>query len=525
MKDKKRMRVFLAAAVTAAVLTGLTACSAADKTGNQVEKSSEAAAEDSPAAGESGLSGSGAAREAGQESRPEDTKELLARMTAAIEAQFPGGHFTDLPEGEIEISFSLLKDSYLFAGRESDLGFSYIAGVCLLDENPLDGMNCGMGSAASGFVTSQFADGRFLLMEKNEEDGPGLSGIYAVLQRGDAGVDALADAASRGNSFVMPENSPFLRVLTVKEQAAAAEYIPLTMEEYHALQDGTPAVLEKGASGTLMLCRDSDEQLKWWNEATPYVTEEMIKLAEERCGYVRPAPVGEESFVKAEFYASLYGEERSETLQNRDDLDRLYEAVSQIQTDGDFRDAGSYDGRLTLYRQDGTDVQIALKNGDNACVIGGSLFGNFVENGAETVWSLFTTIDGWRRYGEQIRMTLTEDSYAADESQLEFVLENKTGGPIQYILSPIVYKKEGSGWRQLEAVGGFCGFLSPMEGEEEKLTVPWNGIFLAQGKGTYKLEIQVMPEDGIRFPISDTFELTDEISGEPAVGLQAGDSN
>lgn len=122
------------------------------------------------------------------------------------------------------------------------------------------------------------------------------------------------------------------------------------------------------------------------------------------------------------------------------------------------------------------------------------------------VLKLFSTIDGWNRYGGEISIRIDDAAHTEEEQSITFTLENGTGGPIDYILSPIFYKKEGDSWVMLESIAGFCGVSDRMEEEEKELSVPWKGApFETRGEGLYKLEIQVAPEEGLRFAVSDTF--------------------
>ena len=99
----------------------------------------------------------------------------------------------DGPLHETEEAVSKFKESYALSGRRSSLGKEYIAGVSLRDENPLEGMNCRSDGKPSEYVTSQFADGRFILMEKAGGEGGGFSELYDILQTGESGLSYMLD--------------------------------------------------------------------------------------------------------------------------------------------------------------------------------------------------------------------------------------------------------------------------------------------------------------------------------------------
>ncbi|WP_125140944.1 hypothetical protein [Clostridium transplantifaecale] len=507
MKNKKR-RV-IAAVLTAAALSALSGCASTDSPKEGTTASAESgpvSEESSPESAENLLQPGGAA------DVPEDVmtekRKLLEDMTKAVESQFPGESFSDVPEEEVKEAASKFWDSYVFSGRKSASGWEYIAGVSLMEENPLEGMSCRSDGPPSEYVTSQFYDGQFILMEKSGRDGSDLSELYDVLHTGEKGIRYMLDVAKRGNTLVMPQGTPFLRVYMVKGTIPVIEYIAVTQDEYAALKAGTQAVVEEGTAGTLLLCESREDVQKLWTDAVPPATQEMVELAKERCGYESGAPELS-SFVKAALSIDIHGEIREETLGNREDIERLQEILKNVTPQNDFLSSptGNYAGTLTLTGQDGTVQTMHIGQQGESCVVGTSWFGTFKENSLDAVWKLFSTIDGWSRYGDQIGIRMNDSVHTEEDQALTFTLENDTGKTIDYILSPIFYKKEGDSWVMLESIAGFCGVSDRLEGQEKELTVPWKGAFETRGDGTYKLEIQVAPEEGLRFAISDTFEI------------------
>lgn len=502
MKNKKRI---ILAVLAAAALAALSGCAPQDGPKEETAAAAQSGSvseQSSPAAAENLL----------QPDVPEEMmaekRKLLEKMTKAIESQFPGESFSDVPEEEVMNAASKFFDSYVFSGRKSASGWEYIAGVSLMEENPLEGMSCRSDGPPSEYVTSQFFDGQFILMEKSGQDGGDLSELYDVLHTGEKGIRYMLDVAERGSTLIMPQGTPFLRVYMVKETIPVVEYIAVTQEEYAVLKDGTPAVDEEGTAGTLLLCEDREDVQKLWSGSVPTATQEMVQLAKERCGYESGAP-SLSSFIKAALSVDIHGETREETLGNREDIERLQEILKNVTPQNDFLSspAGSYDGTLTLTGQDGTVQTMHIGQQGESCVAGTSWFGTLKESDRDAVWKLFSTIDGWNRYGDQIRIRMNDSIHTEEDQALTFTLENDTGKTIDYILSPIFYKKEGDAWVMLESIAGFCGVSDRLEGQEKELTVPWKGAFETKGEGTYKLEIQVAPEEGLRFAISDTFEI------------------
>lgn len=438
----------------------------------------------------------------------EEKQRLLNTMTRAIEAQFPDETFAEVPESETEKHIPLIvRENYVLAGRRSLSGREYIAGVSLREENPLEGMSCRMSDTPVEYVTSQFANGRFVLMERAGQDDGRISQLYDLLQRGEDGLMYMLDATERGTTLVMPEGTPFLLVRMVKNTIPVTEYIRLSKEEYKTLKEGTETYQEEGEAGALLLCEGGEDLQALWEGEVPFVSEEMIKLAREKCGYIQDEMPEEGRITQGSLTINIHGETREETTGNRDDLRKLMAILNRITPQSDIWPAktGAYEGILTLREQDGSEhsMHIGLSSGNT--VLGTSRFGELQEEDREQLWRLFSTIDGWIRYGDKITLRVKDVPVAEDDPNITFILENKTGGPIKYILTPLYTKMEGDSYKRLESVAGFCGVTDILDGETAELSVPWGGAFLTEGEGNYRLEIQVQPEEGIRFGVSDIF--------------------
>ena len=118
-----------------------------------------------------------------EQTKHPEAEEALGRALQAVESQFPDRRFEPLPEEETEKAVSFFKDSYLFSGRKSEDGYSYILGICLIKENPLEGLTCGKDWSGAGYSASQFHNGQFLLLEKGDTSS-GISSLSAALEEG-----------------------------------------------------------------------------------------------------------------------------------------------------------------------------------------------------------------------------------------------------------------------------------------------------------------------------------------------------
>lgn len=460
---------------------------------------------------------------------PEGQQQELKRVLAAVEGQLPELTFKDIPDGEVEGAVSFFKESYLFAGRKADNGYSYILGIRTAEENPLEGLSCQNAGDYAGYSVSQFDGGTFLLLEKGTAAG-GISGIYDCLDEGMEGIAYMEDAAERGILLVPPAAGPFLRVRMVKDGVLRTEYLPLSEEEKQSLvsnpsgpeaqtdEDGPSAQIKTGAAALFESREDMEKNFQ--GHPGQRFTREAEELFRKIWNFQAEGLEGLSEIAAASLTGSFENGTRTETLSNRDDMERLRELLGEAVPE-DFPMNESFPGRLVLKLSSGRELNLWLSDiSDSAdaelAAESGPVY-RLSQKTAKSLWRLFGTVDGYRRYGEQIWMEMKEEQYTPDDGELTFLLHNETGGPIQYILSPVIEKQTvengAESWTQVESIAGFCGFLTGMEEEEKELAVPWNGSFQPAGPGLYRLGIQVSPEPELRFAIDAEFELT-ESGGE-----------
>lgn len=514
---KKYKRLILSAALMSCIIIGTTACKAPAASSGE-EKSSEEA---SNMTGMTGMTeevtgdiaaeiASGTATEMTEEEKAsleQHAEAALWSTLKAIEIQYPHQTFSDIPGEEMKRLTLSFKDSYILSGRISSDGWSYIAGISKIKENPLEGMTCGTGAGAAGFNTSQFNNGKLILMESSDSEASDLSFLYDLLQQGEIGITYLLEAGERGVSLVPPKNGPFMKVSMVKQGIPVTEFIPLTESQAAELEKGEPVEEAAGNwTGRIAVSSDRAELQEVWNGAQTLPTRQMVSLAEEKSGFEMGTIADLKDFTKAEMQVDIHGELRRETIENRDDLERL----TSILTGASYSQAqtfGNYGGVITLTRQDGTVVTVQAAMEGSGYILGNSVCLSLSEEETKEIWSVFSRIDAFRKYGDKIGIRMTEPSYTADSPKLTFTLFNDTGKKIDYILSPVIYKMENDSWKRINSISGFCGVLSPLEGESIPLSMPWKDDYELEGPGTYKVEIQTMPETDLRFEIADTFEL------------------
>lgn len=486
-------------------------------------------------------------REQGAEqegTKQEAAEALLLRAVDALESQLPELNFEDMDRAETDRAVSFFKDSYVFAGRKADSGYSYILGICTAEGNPLEGMTCGQDRGGEGYSASQFADGRILLLEKDAPEY-GLSWLYDSLNQGKAGIEKLEEEKERGVLLIPPGNGPFLRVFMVRDGSYGPEYLPLSEAQAQALSGESAAAAKAGENiQSAVSLFDSREAMEESGLEAPGIplTAGMKKLAKEALGFETGSLESLGEIRSAALTGSFETGRREETLGNRDDLERLRGLLLEAEPSGTPVNQ-SFPGRLVLTLASGEQLTVWLSDaeGDGAAPelsVGSSSFYTLDKETAKELWRLFGTVDGFRRYGDQIWMEMTKEEFSPEDPELTFILHNETGGPIYYILSPVIEKQtgvsagdaengagvygqengsgpEGGGnggaeWSQVESIAGFCGFLTELSGSEAELSVPWKGSFSPDGAGTYRLSIQVLPEEELRFGVGAQFELTEE---------------
>lgn len=397
-----------------------------------------------------------------------EAEEMLRRSVAALESQFPGQKFEEMDKREMEEATEFFKNSYVFAGRKAENGFSYILGILKTEDNPLEGLTCGQEERGAGYSVSQFDDGHILLLEKGDTMS-GLSWLYDSLEDGMDGIAYLEDAAKRGAVLIPPENGEFQRKFVVRDGRLRTEYME--------------------------------------NEGANLSGDILGKLSE---------------ITSASLSGIFENGIRTETLNNREDLETLKELLQRAEPT-EFPMNQSFPGSLILTLSSGEEIELWLSDSRTdgtfpELAVGDSGFAVLDQETADAIWRLFGNVDGFRRYGDKIWMEAAKTVFSTEEAELTFILHNNSGETIQYILSPVIEKKtEENGrevWKQVESIAGFCGFLTELSEEQKEVTIPWKGSFFPDGEGVYRLGIQVLPEPELRFGVQAEFELKEEGQAE-----------
>lgn len=400
-----------------------------------------------------------------QEEYPEAEK-MLNRAVQAVESQFPDRKFEPLSEEETEEAASFFRDSYLFSGRKSGDSYSYILGICLTKENPLKDMTCGTDWEGAGFSVSQFHNGQFLLLEKGDVSF-GISRLSSALEEGMDGVAYLEEAEKRGVFLVQPLEEGFRKTYSIQSGKLYTEFAR--------------------------------------EEPVPKTQTFSPELVEEN-----------KTVLKAELSGIFENGERTESLGNREDLEKLRRMLREAKKK-EFPVNERFPGKLTLTMESGESAEIWLSFPAAGQIpelaAGDSSFYTWDGEQSEEIWRLFGTVYGFGAYGNQIWMEMDPRQVTAEDSELSFILHNDTGRSIQYILSPVIEKKivenGEESWEQVESLAGFCGYLTELSESSVRLAVPWKDSFAPDGSGTYRLRIQVLSEEELRFGVEAEFEVAD----------------
>lgn len=213
-----------------------------------------------------------------------------------------------------------------------------------------------------------------------------------------------------------------------------------------------------------------------------------------------------DNLKKATLKVTVGKETREETAANKEDLEKLSQKLFMAEKTDETVEV--WTGSLTLEKEGQEEVSVDVFF-DEGFLLGtgdGTVY-RLPDGSEDMVWGMFTTLKGWVAYGSQVRIEMVEETVKPDTAELVMKLYNETGSPIEYIASPMIYKQaEDGSFEQVESIGGFCGFVSNLDGEEALIKIPWKGMFEATEPGLYKVEIQAMKEED-RWEIWDTFNL------------------
>ncbi len=220
--------------------------------------------------------------------------------------------------------------------------------------------------------------------------------------------------------------------------------------------------------------------------------------------------------LKAELSGIFESGVRTESLGNREDLEMLREMLLETEKK-ETSVSESFPGKLTLTMESGETAELWLPFPAEGQIpelaAGGDSFYTWKKEQHMELWNLFGTVYGFGAYGDQIWMEMEPEQVTEEDAELSFVLHNDTGRSIQYILSPVIEKKTEKdgieGWEQIESLAGFCGYLTELSEASVRLSVPWKGSFAPDGPGTYRLRIQVLPEEELRFGVEAEFEVAE----------------
>lgn len=327
-------------------------------------------------------------------------------------------------------------DAYDFIGRITEDGFGYVLGFKKGEEDPFDGCD------------SCWKNGLFTVTEIEEKTGeeitvftlPDIENIYFGEERnilyihptdyeetenisiafqkkfcsGENGRAYLDDVILNNVRFTAPDSGAYLAVNRLENGYWKYEYISLTEEEEERILQSDALILPEwyGEHGIEFFV--SEERYEETGRECEAITDEALKIAEDRCHFIAMDLSEIKGIVKATFRMetldvgeskhqgisliwndeSWYAERKIDiSLTNTEVLQELEEIFSHAEA-GDDSEVGEesacpYTGILTLIREDGKELVLQLAaDGCNGFIFGSAGMYQMNNEALKRVWEI-----------------------------------------------------------------------------------------------------------------------------------------
>ena len=333
-----------------------------------------------------------------------------------FETQFGDEMIFETMDEEVAVSYgAAIKDSYNFIGRATEEGYGYILGFRNGEKNPFFGYD------------SYWKDGEFTVVNSDEKTGeeipmfslPNIENIYSddehtilyihpegfeetenigiafthKFGNGEAGRVYLEDAIERGIRFTSPNFGAYLAVYRFENGKRRWEYVPLTREEEISIMQSDALILPEWYGQYGLEFFVSEETYEETGIETWAITDEALKIAEERCNFVAMSLSEIRDLVEVKLEMEVWDEEKGDQhLEIRISEDKILKEIEEIFSYAEVSGEGKcpYTGILTLTREDGVELVISLATDScSGFVFGSSGFYELDDESAERVWEIF----------------------------------------------------------------------------------------------------------------------------------------
>lgn len=325
---------------------------------------------------------------------------------------------------------SAISDAYDFIGRITEDGYGYVLGFKKGTSDPFEGYGfCWKngvftvteteektGEEITVFTFSNieniyFGDERNILYI-HPSDYEETENISIAFQKkfcsGEDGRAYLSDVIERKVRFTAPDSGAYLAVKRLENGYWRYEYVPLTEEEEERILQSDALILPEwyGEHGIEFFV--NEERYEETGRECEAITEEALKIAEDRCHFVAMDISEIKDIVKAAFKMWISDAENMDqqkgsliwngenwyaegnvdiTLTSEEDLQELEEIFSQAEAGHDS--SCPYTGILTLFREDGTELVLHLAaDGCSGFIFGSAGMYQIGEDAVKRVWEI-----------------------------------------------------------------------------------------------------------------------------------------
>ena len=211
---------------------------------------------------------------------------------------------------------------------------------------------------------------------------------------GEEGIAYLEDVMERGVRFTPPDEDGYLEVYRYENGKQRLEYVSLTKEEEKAIIHSDALIMPEwyGEYGLqYFVSQDIYEETDM--EEGP-ITEEALKIAEERCRFVAMDISEIHDIVEAKFEMQVNLEDGSEKqieidVQDPDVLMELEEILASSFETGEGK--CPYTGILTLTREDGLEMVLSLAtDGCDGFIFGSNSVYTVGKEKTARIWEIFS---------------------------------------------------------------------------------------------------------------------------------------
>lgn len=345
------------------------------------------------------------------------TKEMQSEEIAFLEEHFSDGKQFEDMDGSQAVSYGAdISEYYDLRGRITEEGCGYVLAFRKDSVDIFEGYD------------QYWKDQDFVVVERNEETDQekiiySLNNINdicsslendilyiqpedieapgelkkAFIQRycsGEEGIAYLEDVMERGVRFTPPDEDGYLEVYRYENGKQRLEYVLLTKEEEKAILNSDALILPELYGGyglQYFVSQDIYEEMDL--EEGP-ITEEALKIAEERCRFVAMDISEIHDIVGAKFEMQVNQEDGTEKnieieIQDTDILMELEEIFSSSVES--YEGKCPYTGILTLRREDGLEMVLSLATDScDGFIFGSNSVYTVGKNKTERVWEIFS---------------------------------------------------------------------------------------------------------------------------------------